>query len=93
MHRVHQPIFQTLLLIPFLPVCTAHPVASEDKDIAAIFASRGLAVTMVITSKNTATTFVHNDSRAAQRFLPASTIKIPNTLLALRHGAIANERQ
>lgn len=36
---------------------------------------------------------VWNEARARQRFLPASTFKIPNALIGLETGAIADERE
>jgi beta-lactamase class D len=39
------------------------------------------------------TQLVHNPTRADQEFLPASTFKIPNSLIALETGAIADERE
>jgi beta-lactamase class D len=36
---------------------------------------------------------VCNPSRAAQRFVPASTFKIPHTLLALQSGVVVDERR
>lgn len=36
---------------------------------------------------------VVNGPRAAQRFVPASTFKIPNTLIALEAGAVRDERE
>ena len=39
------------------------------------------------------TLLVHNPTRADQEFLPASTFKIPNSLIALETGVIADERE
>jgi beta-lactamase class D len=47
--------------------------------------------TIVISSLDGKTAYVHNDARAAERFLPASTFKIPNTLIALEEGAVRDE--
>jgi beta-lactamase class D len=46
---------------------------------------------MVLTSLKTKQTFVHNEARARQRFIAASTFKIPNTLIGLEEGAVENE--
>jgi beta-lactamase class D len=37
--------------------------------------------------------YVHNSHRSETRFIPASTFKIPNTLIALEEGAIKNEKE
>ncbi|WP_412728023.1 penicillin-binding transpeptidase domain-containing protein [Arcobacter sp. 15-2] len=34
---------------------------------------------------------MHNDTRAIKRYIPASTFKIPNTLIALEERAIKDE--
>ncbi len=73
-----------LLLIAL--VCL--PARAEDPAIAQLFAHYGLTGTMVISSLNTGQTFIHNEARAKQRFSPASTFKIPNTLIALETKAI-----
>jgi beta-lactamase class D len=36
---------------------------------------------------------VHNESRAKRGLLPASTFKIPNTLIALDQGAVRDEKE
>ncbi|GHT93623.1 beta-lactamase [Betaproteobacteria bacterium] len=46
---------------------------------------------MVIASLHTGKTFIHNDLRANQRFPPASTFKILNTLIALEEKAISGK--
>ena len=39
------------------------------------------------------TRYIHNQDRAEERFLPASTFKIPHTLIALAEGAIKDEKE
>ena len=48
---------------------------------------------MVISSLDGKMSYVHNSSRSETRFVPASTFKIPNTLIALEEGAIKNEKE
>jgi beta-lactamase class D len=64
---------------------------AEDAAIAELFTEQKVVGTLVISALNTGTTFVHNDARAVQRFSPASTFKIPNTLIALEEGAVSGK--
>lgn len=66
---------------------------AEDADIARLFNEKHIRGTMIISSLDGTTSYSHNDTRAATRMLPASTFKIPNTLIALEEGAIADEKQ
>ncbi|WP_236021696.1 class D beta-lactamase [Geomesophilobacter sediminis] len=61
--------------------------------MARLFNEKNIQGTIVISSLDGTTTYSHNDTRAATRMLPASTFKIPNTLIALEEGAIADETQ
>jgi beta-lactamase class D len=47
--------------------------------------------TIVIYDKAKEKYYRHNQLRAAERFLPASTFKIPNSLLGLESGAVTDE--
>ena len=49
--------------------------------------------TIVVSSLNTGKEFIINKERSEQRFLPASTFKIPNTLIALQEGVIKDENE
>ncbi len=48
-----------------------------------IFRSEGITATLVVATAGEDTVYVYNNSRSAMRFSPASTFKIPNTLIAL----------
>jgi len=61
---------------------------AEDPDLARLFARRGLTGTLVLTSLDGSRTFIHNDARAAERFIAASTFKIPNTLIGIEEKAV-----
>lgn len=65
----------------------------EDPDMAKLFHDRGLTGTIVIYSLDRGKTYIHNDERARTRFVPASTFKIPNTLIALQESAVADEKE
>jgi beta-lactamase class D len=51
------------------------------------------AVTVVIENLKTGKRYVYNSARAKERFLPASTFKIVNTLIALREGIVKDEKE
>jgi beta-lactamase class D len=67
------------------------PAAAEDPTLAALLARHELQGSMVITSLHSGQSFVHDDSRADQRFTVASTFKILNTLIALQEGVVADK--
>ncbi|MBU2712290.1 class D beta-lactamase [Zooshikella harenae] len=62
--------------------------ATEDIKLSSIFNKYKVNGTLVISSANGKTTYIHNEKRANKAFLPASTFKIPNTLIGLQEGAI-----
>ena len=55
-----------------------------------VFESAGVTGTFVAASLNGEVVHIHNDSRSTERFSPASTFKIPNTLIALDLGIVAS---
>lgn len=52
---------------------------------------KGYSGTMVIYDKNNNKYIKYNPERAAERFLPASTFKIPNSIFGLESGVIEDE--
>jgi beta-lactamase class D len=60
------------------------PVDTVAMDMSRIFGE--LTGTIVVFDATTARLLRHNPTRAPERFLPASTFKIPNTLIALESG-------
>jgi beta-lactamase class D len=66
---------------------------SGEPDLGRLFTDRDVEGTIVIASLDGRAEYVHNPARAARRFLPASTFKIPNSLIALAEGAIADEHE
>ncbi|RHX93987.1 class D beta-lactamase [Leptospira yasudae] len=73
-----------LLLIPFGFCKTLPPV---DRG----FASHGISGTLIVSSLDGSREWIHDMERSERRFLPASTFKILNTLIALREN-VADER-
>ncbi len=49
--------------------------------------------TIVVSNLNGEKEFIINEKRSEQGFLPASTFKIPNTLIALQEGVINDENE
>ncbi len=68
------------------------PRFSQDS-IAAIFADLKLTGTFVVKSLATQATTIYNEARARTPFLPASTFKIPNSLIALENQAVKDEQE
>lgn len=56
-----------------------------------LFRSEGVVGTIIVESVNSDAIFIYNDSRSSLRFSPASTFKIPNTLIALDTSAVASK--
>lgn len=83
-------IFVLLLLFPFL-FAEASSGFCEDATLSGIFSERKVTGTMVISNLEGTETFIHNQGRADTPFLPASTFKIPNTLIALDEGVITEK--
>jgi beta-lactamase class D len=80
-----------LLLAAILFFATS--VQAEDAALQELFQSRKVKGTIVIASLDGATEYISNKARSEKRFLPASTFKIPNTLIALAEGAVANAQE
>jgi beta-lactamase class D len=57
--------------------------------MAALFRKDGVEGTLVLSSLRGGETMVHDERRARQRFSPASTFKVFNTLIALEEGVVA----
>jgi beta-lactamase class D len=74
-----------------LAFCLMTAARAEDPDIAAAFARAGLEGTFVVTSLGTGARYMHNDTRAGQRFPVASTFKILNSLIALETGVVKDK--
>jgi beta-lactamase class D len=60
----------------------------EVPELNSIFQREGLPGTFVLLDASTHTVFVSNKVRAEQRFIPASTFKIANSLIGLETGAV-----
>ena len=63
---------------------------TQGQSVADVFAASGVGGTLVISSLEGHERFVYNDSRSVERFSPASTFKIINTLIALDRGLVTS---
>lgn len=71
----------------------ALPCYAEDAELAKLFQERGIVGTIVITSLDGKTEYIHNDKRAETRLVTASTFKIPNSLIALEERVMKDEKE
>lgn len=66
---------------------------ANDKDLNNIFDKTQINGTLVISSLNTNKEYIYNKQRAKRRYIPASTFKIPNTLITLEEKVIKDENE
>lgn len=75
-------------------VVTAFPAQAgdwqESPEVAALFTGAGVVGTFVLYDVAADRYVGHDRSRAQTRFIPASTFKIPHSLIGLAVGAVAN---
>ena len=64
---------------------------AQDLELENIFKNKQVDGTIVIESLNTKKIYIYNDQRAEMLFSPASTFKIPNTLIALNEGVVTKD--
>lgn len=69
-------------------LCPSFSLA-EDAELAKLFAEEVEKATIVISSLKGDKHFVYNEQRASKRVCPASTFKIPNTLIAAAEGVVS----
>ena len=81
------------LLLPLLVMLLGGSSSAimEANDTEQFIQHSGLEATIIVSSLKTGEEHVINKERSEQRFLPASTFKIPNTLIALHEGVINDE--
>jgi beta-lactamase class D len=80
-------------LICILIIFTASTSFAEDKDLAELFKKYDVKGTVVISSLSGEEQYIHNDNRAKEMLSPASTFKIPNSLIALEEKIILDENE
>lgn len=80
-----------VLLVSLLRIITI--ACAEEAEFANILLKNKLKGTILISSLDGKMKYSFNDARSQMRFVPASTFKILNTLIALEEGAISNEKE
>jgi len=78
---------KVILLISFM----FNIALANDKDIENIFKKTKINGTIVLSSLKDNKEYISNNSRAIKRYIPASTFKIPNTLIALEERVIKDQ--
>ena len=84
MHKKIKLLFTILLL-------TNSFLFAIDIELENIFKNKQVDGTIVIESLNSKKIYIHNEQRAKTLFSPASTFKIPNTLIALNEKLITKD--
>ena len=83
-----------LMGFPALAAEQSSPAVAQavlQPDFAQHFQDLGIEGSIIIYDQNQAVTYEHNQDRNTTPFLPASTFKILNSLIALETGVIAND--
>lgn len=85
-------MIRKLFALWLLPASIAVQAAEwkESAQVAALFEKEKVTGTFVVHDVARDSYTVHDRDRANTRFVPASTFKIPNTLIALSNGAVAS---
>lgn len=87
-HVTRRTLLTAGATLPF--AATARAMVSDRPDLLALFAQNGARGTFALTDGATGDVTVADVERAGRRFVPASTFKIPNSLIAFETGAVAD---
>jgi beta-lactamase class D len=68
----------------------SHAADARSISVADIFESEGVAGTLVVATADGSILYVHDDEKSRMRYSPASTFKIPNTLIALDTAVVTS---
>ncbi len=82
---ISKVIFSVILII------MSFSVAADDKDISQLYDDAKIDGTLLIQSFDGRIEYQHNTSKIDEGYIPASTFKIPNTLIALEEGVIKDQ--
>jgi beta-lactamase class D len=82
---------KTVIAVLLLSFAAATTGFGYDADLSRLFSDKNVTGTLVIANLQGTEVFIHNDKRAATPFIPASTFKIPNTLIALDNKVITEK--
>ncbi len=87
-------IFKLLLsVLSLLQLILVSYISANESDIESIFTENGIEGTIIISSLDGTREYVHNRERSEKRFLPASTFKILNSLIALDENVVENHNE
>ncbi|HEY3275668.1 MAG TPA: class D beta-lactamase [Syntrophorhabdaceae bacterium] len=84
-------VVKSLVVLTFI-FLFAGASSADDRELETLFGNRGVEGAIVISSLDGKKEYVWNEDRARKRFVPASTFKIPHTLIALDQGAVSDEK-
>jgi len=94
-NRISAKFICGLLPVLFVSVTFSNAENQQDESnidlIAEVFRAEGIDGTLVVASDDGQLFHVHNEKRSNQHFSPASTFKIPNTLIALDTAVVASK--
>jgi beta-lactamase class D len=84
-----------LLALILLPACLIGQAAEwkESPELARLFRQENVSGTFIVHDLAQDSYTVHDRRRAEMRYIPASTYKIPNSLIGLATGVVANVDQ
>jgi beta-lactamase class D len=84
-----------LLPLLLLPACILAQAAEwkESVQLARLFQQEGVQGTFIVHDVSRDAYTVHDRARAETRYIPASTYKIPNSLIGLATAVVANVDQ
>lgn len=83
-----------LLVFLLLAACLTHPRTEPRDDLQTVFRDHGIERgTFVLLDVQGNRMIVVDKARAQERFIPASTFKIANSLIALETGAVRDEHE
>ncbi len=86
-------VLATLLCILLLSGPASARGWAEREDWSRLFRAESIEGTLVVFDERDGARWVHDEARARQRFIPASTFKIPHLLFALDAGIAKDEFQ
>ncbi len=76
------------ILLSVISALAQEPELKEVAELKGLFANQKAVGTFVLMDAKTGAVMVHDGKRAQKRFIPASTFKIPNSLIGLETEAI-----
>lgn len=79
-----------ILSLVFVALLGCSPSHSQEADLAKLFQQAGVIGTFVLLDVEAGRTITHNHPRSRERFVPASTFKIPNSMIGLAVGAVSS---